>query len=92
MDHPLRTVYAALETKPMAGDREAGRVSKVNSFVSETERSRRAEKSGERHAVDRETQAFDSSGGQGRNRTADTGIFSPLLYQLSYLALEGCGA
>ena len=26
------------------------------------------------------------SGGQGRNRTADTGIFNPLLYQLSYLA------
>ena len=25
-------------------------------------------------------------GGQGRNRTNDTGIFSPLLYQLSYLA------
>ena len=25
-------------------------------------------------------------GGQGRNRTTDTGIFSPLLYQLSYLA------
>ncbi len=25
-------------------------------------------------------------GGQGRNRTADTGIFSPLLYRLSYLA------
>ena len=25
-------------------------------------------------------------GGQGRSRTADTGIFSPLLYQLSYLA------
>ena len=24
--------------------------------------------------------------GQGRNRTADTRIFSPLLYQLSYLA------
>lgn len=24
--------------------------------------------------------------GQGRNRTADTGIFSPLLYRLSYLA------
>ena len=28
----------------------------------------------------------DSSSGQGRNRTADTRIFSPLLYQLSYLA------
>ena len=27
-------------------------------------------------------------GGQGRNRTADTGIFSPLLYRLSYLAPE----
>ena len=25
------------------------------------------------------------SGAQGRNRTADTGIFNPLLYQLSYL-------
>ena len=29
------------------------------------------------------------SGGQGRNRTTDTRIFSPLLYQLSYLAAEG---
>ena len=28
----------------------------------------------------------NSLGGQGRNRTADTRIFSPLLYQLSYLA------
>ena len=26
--------------------------------------------------------------GQGQNRTADTGIFSPLLYLLSYLARE----
>ena len=25
------------------------------------------------------------SGAQGRNRTADTGIFNPLLYRLSYL-------
>ena len=31
---------------------------------------------------------IDKYGGQGQNRTADTGIFSPLLYQLSYLALE----
>ena len=28
------------------------------------------------------------NGGQGRNRTADTGIFNPLLYQLSYLAIR----
>ena len=27
-----------------------------------------------------------AGGGQGRDRTADTRIFSPLLYQLSYLA------
>ncbi len=27
-----------------------------------------------------------SLSGQGQNRTADTRIFSPLLYQLSYLA------
>ena len=32
------------------------------------------------------------NGGQGRNRTADTGIFSPLLYQLSYLADQALGA
>jgi hypothetical protein len=28
-----------------------------------------------------------NSGGQGRNRTTDTRIFNPLLYQLSYLAI-----
>ena len=28
-------------------------------------------------------------GAQGRNRTSDTRIFSPLLYQLSYLAIRG---
>ena len=27
--------------------------------------------------------------GQGRDRTGDTRIFSPLLYQLSYLTIEG---
>jgi hypothetical protein len=26
-------------------------------------------------------------GGQGQNRTADTGIFSPVLYRLSYLPI-----
>jgi len=31
-------------------------------------------------------------GGQGRNRTTDTRIFSPLLYQLSYLAAVAKGA
>lgn len=30
-------------------------------------------------------------GGQGRNRTVDTRIFSPLLYQLSYLAMAKSG-
>ena len=32
---------------------------------------------------------LENSGGQGRNRTTDTRIFSPLLYQLSYLAAAG---
>ena len=31
-------------------------------------------------------QALGIHGGRGRNRTADTGIFNPLLYQLSYPA------
>jgi hypothetical protein len=31
---------------------------------------------------------FEASGGQGRNRTTDTRIFNPLLYQLSYLAVN----
>ena len=30
------------------------------------------------------------SGGQGQNRTADTAIFSRVLYLLSYLAMEAC--
>ena len=32
---------------------------------------------------------LERNGGQGRNRTIDTRIFSPLLYQLSYLATVG---
>ena len=32
------------------------------------------------------SQCASSVSGQGQNRTADTRIFSPLLYQLSYLA------
>ena len=32
--------------------------------------------------------AFFENGAQGRNRTSDTGIFSPLLYQLSYLGVR----
>ena len=31
-------------------------------------------------------QAVEVFGGQGQNRTTDTRIFNPLLYQLSYLA------
>ena len=51
-----------------------------------------------RARVARHEQAFgsrkrdegESNGGQGRNRTSDTRIFSAVLYQLSYLALRGC--
>ena len=31
------------------------------------------------------------TGGLGRNRTTDTRIFNPLLYQLSYLGIPGSG-
>jgi hypothetical protein len=38
-----------------------------------------------------DSQMDPMNGGQGRDRTADTRIFSPLLYQLSYLAIpERC--
>gem|GEM_PF-5878611 len=30
---------------------------------------------------------FENNGGQGRNRTADAGLFRAALYQLSYLAI-----
>ena len=30
------------------------------------------------------------SGASERNRTTDTGIFSPLLYQLSYRGMQPC--
>ena len=33
-------------------------------------------------------QAVDFYGGLGRNRTTDTRIFNPLLYQLSYQAVS----
>jgi hypothetical protein len=33
-----------------------------------------------------------ASGAQGRNRTADTRIFSPLLYRLSYLGRVAAGS
>ena len=35
---------------------------------------------------------YGVDGGQGRNRTTDTRIFSPLLYQLSYLAVSELSA
>ena len=31
---------------------------------------------------------YENSGGLGRNRTTDTRIFNPLLYQLSYRAVS----
>ncbi len=37
-------------------------------------------------AAESSLEVLDFPGGGGRNRTADTGIFSPLLYRLSYPA------
>ena len=36
----------------------------------------------------RDAQSGLRNGGQGQNRTADTAIFSRVLYQLSYLAVR----
>ena len=36
-------------------------------------------------------EGWEVNGGQGRDRTTDTRIFNPLLYQLSYLAVLGLG-
>lgn len=38
--------------------------------------------------TDAEASVLLESGGLGRNRTADTRIFNPLLYRLSYRAKE----
>ncbi len=35
--------------------------------------------------------AYFLNGAQGQNRTADTWIFNPLLYRLSYLGTRGSG-
>ena len=35
---------------------------------------------------------IESDGAQGRSRTADTAIFSRMLYQLSYLGAAAAGA
>ena len=47
---------------------------------------------GQKETADEYVSRFmELDGGQGRNRTTDTRIFSPLLYQLSYLALLSAG-
>jgi hypothetical protein len=57
-----------------------GRRGGVRPYAAQAERRQRA-------GIGREWDAFS---GQGRNRTGDTRIFNPLLYQLSYLAnVEG---
>ena len=42
-------------------------------------------KSHKKGALNKDASGLDNAGAEGRNRTADTGIFSPLLYRLSYL-------
>ena len=51
-------------------------------MISDTEKKSQKVKTACEHS-----QAVDRDGAQGQNRTADTGIFSPLLYRLSYLGM-----
>ena len=39
--------------------------------------------------MDERVFGVDAKGGEGRNRTGDTTVFSRVLYQLSYLAARG---
>jgi hypothetical protein len=41
------------------------------------------------HVISQVPAIIVKSGAQGRNRTADTRIFNPLLYRLSYLGEKG---
>ena len=59
---------------------------KIVSCSNFLERCSRAEHTRMMAHATRKCVGVDSNGGQGRSRTADTRIFSPLLYQLSYLA------
>ena len=43
------------------------------------------------HGPERNSIKWDLSGAQSRNRTSDTRIFNPLLYQLSYLGTVTVG-
>jgi hypothetical protein len=62
----------------LVAQRDDGRVLRLCALVSETGQ-----------GMVSEAQDNDGlDGGQGRNRTTDTRIFSPLLYQLSYLAIR----
>ena len=59
----------------------AGRSTGAGRFSART-----ATRSGGRFRIRKSGYYESADNGQGRNRTADTRIFSPLLYQLSYLA------
>ena len=40
-----------------------------------------------KNRADESSETLNMNGAQGRNRTTDTRIFSPLLYRLSYLGI-----
>ena len=65
--------------------RPAGGPSKARVEHREVRNNPTAEQTRRRYSI----KQGNEDGGQGRNRTADTGIFSPLLYRLSYLAPKG---
>ena len=46
-----------------------------------------SKKKGLPNLIDNPLFSFRKNGAEGQNRTADTGIFSPLLYRLSYLGM-----
>jgi hypothetical protein len=73
----------------MSGDGGQGRNRHTIDFASLTLGEINGGQGRNRHHIDFASLTLgEINGGQGRNRTTDTRIFSPLLYQLSYLAMR----
>jgi hypothetical protein len=60
---------------------------KGGTMVGQTARIENVMKKGLSNLIDNPLFSFKKNGAEGQNRTADTGIFSPLLYRLSYLGI-----
>jgi hypothetical protein len=73
---------------PTTGSRAARRSAELSAGLLRRQRTLRASVDEPNLACQPKLAKRAKVGGQGRNRTSDTRIFSAVLYQLSYLALS----